>query len=316
MPSRSRLYHLALGGCLGALLFCAPSLAQQNVQEPPPPVNESEGIAAQSPPPKEDSAKSADRQQTPPAESLPSLAAQKQDTAEPACGPRCQEAKDREEADLKAQQSMADSAATMIGLTWWQLYVGGAGIGLLIVTLILTIRSTDAAVDANRIARKTARQELRAYVSLTPAGVSYKRGKLRIHVCQRNAGQTPAQKVRFSGVVQLLDFPLPNDFEFPEPVFTESINVVHPDTKFSVPVEFVSEITRRRLEAIGPIQNRRPYFIGTIVYEDIFKEEHRTHACWSHDLLLIGTLVSKIERLTNEATEVPFDYTANHNCTD
>ncbi|MCH7943140.1 MAG: Gfo/Idh/MocA family oxidoreductase, partial [Proteobacteria bacterium] len=53
---------------------------------------------------------------------------------------------------------MADSTKEIAGLTEGQLWIGGVGITLLIFTLIITARATHAAVAANKLHERAARQ--------------------------------------------------------------------------------------------------------------------------------------------------------------
>lgn len=210
MSESNRLYQLALGGCLAALLLIAPVLAQQEVKELGATVNESQGVAGETPPPEKDSGESAYRQKTPAADPLPPPPpVEREIDSEPACGPRCEAAQQREKSDLVAQQRMADSTRDIVIVTEWQLYVGGAGIVLLIVTLGLNVRATNAAVDANRIARKSSERQLRAYVHPTDSKVIMEEnGIVRANVRIQNAGQTPAYKLISRVTVSIGPYPL------------------------------------------------------------------------------------------------------------
>ena len=194
MPDRGRLYRVALGGCLAAVLWASGVQSQQNAEEPPPPVQEGQGVAGQAPAPQHDGSEGADRQQPPAAQMMPAAPpVEHEAAADPPCGPRCEAAEKREDADLVAQQSMARSAAELLSLTESQLYVGGAGIFLLVVTIGFTIRATNAAVEANRIARESAEQQLRAYVYVVESSLEWKDNRiLKVTVKTKNAGQTPA----------------------------------------------------------------------------------------------------------------------------
>ena len=107
---------------------------------------------------------------------------------------------------------MAASAKELLGLTQWQIYVGGAGITLLIVTLILSARATNAAVVANKIARESAEQQLRAYVSLDNKSFRIS-GEARIsgpvvRASVINTGQTPAYDLQHWMGIGFYEVPL------------------------------------------------------------------------------------------------------------
>lgn len=70
-------------------------------------------------------------------------------------------------------------------------------IGLLIIIVGMTVRATNAAVQANGIARDTAKKQLRAYVLPTGVGFSEDHaGRLKIVIKFKNTGQTPARNFR------------------------------------------------------------------------------------------------------------------------
>lgn len=193
------MQHIAFGGCLAALLLVAPALAQQSAEKPSATVNEGQRVAGETPPPEKDSGESADRQKTPPADPLPPpTPVEREIDSEPACGPRCEAAQKREEADLVAQQRMADSTGDIVVVTEWQLYVGGVGIVLLIGTLWLTIKATNAAVEANKIARESSERQLRAYVGFGKIEIKWGADtRITTEVNFINHGTTPAYQVRY-----------------------------------------------------------------------------------------------------------------------
>ena len=198
MPFRHGNTYRALGWLAVVCLCFGSALAQQDVEEPSATVNEGQGVAGEAPAPEKDSGESAEREQAPPADPLPTPApVEREIDAEPACGPRCEAAQQREKDDLVAQQRMADSTRDVVIVTEWQLYVGGVGILLLVGTLVLTVRSTNAAVDANRIARESAERQLRAYVNVKSTSMLWTQDKGPIATVRfKNGGQTPAHELR------------------------------------------------------------------------------------------------------------------------
>ena len=141
--------------------------------------------------------------------------------------PDCDAPDSREEADLCAQRSMAKAAEET--LKWvresveWAERLYYATIGE-IVALVMTIGIATAAVivafKANKIARTTAKRELRAYLSAIPAGIDQLIGELDGLgiVAIRNVGHLPAKNVAVHVFMKLSggrdeNFPVPEDNE-------------------------------------------------------------------------------------------------------
>lgn len=128
----------------------------------------------------------------------------------------CDPGKDQRESDLCAQWKAADSAADSASFTKWGVWISSLSTVFVLAALYLTLR-------ANQIARDTAKQQLRAYVS----HVKYEmknhpdsRGNLSYHditAIWLNCGQTPAFEVRSWINYSLRPDALPDDFNFPPP---------------------------------------------------------------------------------------------------
>jgi len=167
---------------------------------------------------------------------------------------------------------MAESAMEMAGVSWWQLYVGAGGVILLIITVALTYRATNAAIAANKIARDTAKQELRAYVHIEGAEFSgpQNSGDFSLVIMIKNFGQTPAYNVVTKAKIEL--FPEKHnrllkirkkDKAFP------SISI-SPGAYTSQTIPFPININDWR--AYGQI-GRKAYLWGRIDYIDAFHEK-------------------------------------------
>lgn len=95
----------------------------------------------------------------------------------------------REESDLCAQWKAASAAETSSNWAKWASISG-------ILSTIAVVAALYMALDANRIARRTASQQLRAYVSIDSIGFENIAigAYVRCNVKMRNFGQTPAYK--------------------------------------------------------------------------------------------------------------------------
>ena len=305
------LQYVALGGCLAAFVFVAcPTLSQENVSELRPTVNESEGMAAQSPLPKENSTQNTDRHQFPSAQLAPNPVSHEEPETKQTCDTRCQEAEDREKADLVAQRSMADSTREMVRITKWQLYIGGAGVFLLVITIAFTIRATNAAVEANRIARETARRELRAYVSVTSKGVRFDGDNLVIYFVLDNAGQTPAKNIRFSAVACVLPQRLPGDFVIPNPIFKDDSYYLYPGVKHTLNFRPHQPIIKDHIPLIKE-NGEAVYFFGILEYTDIFDVRQTTRVCWFYRTAAIENVA--MGESSEEPISIDFKYPDRHN---
>lgn len=125
------------------------------------------------------------------------------------------ESQRREEQDLAAQQGMNlatqdmnKATQRMADLAGWQTWLIGIGTILLTVTLLLTLQANRAAVagakaaaDAVRATEDIGHRQLRAYVgvhSVDPPEPDPNGKWIKAKVEFRNAGQTPALKLRVS----------------------------------------------------------------------------------------------------------------------
>lgn len=258
------------------------AVAQQQSDKPSSMVNEGAGVAVQAPAPDNDGGDRPDGQQPPPADAPEAPAAKDQLLAEPPCGPRCQAAEEREETDVSAQVDMAESTRRIVTLTEGQLWVGGFGIALLLVTIRLTYRATNEAIAANRIARDTAKQQLRAY--LTPeveVDMEGRGGVYLLNIVWRNTGQTPAKQVRtFANTSTLTAASLPKGFDYPNGSQSQSPGIAslgggQPLHAWTARIPFAT-VQRMSLDI------QKMYIWGSAEYTDIFPgaTRRRTEFCY------------------------------------
>lgn len=220
--------YRSIGLALTLVLLTASGRAQENAQELPPLIDRSERPSLQSPSAKESGVDRADHLETSSQPSVTAAATQEQDISETPCGPRCRESVERELRDLAAQESMATSTEQLIilsdqtveiaremrVLTLWQIGVGGVGAGLLIITLALTIRATNAAVEANKIAKEAVSLE-RAWVSVNKiidVGVhnsqvdgAFTKNGIGFMLEWSNSGRTPAVQLKVGSRVRYIE---------------------------------------------------------------------------------------------------------------
>lgn len=156
--SRSNwLYDFAFRGWLIAGLFLFPlSLAaQQETEQPTATVDDGQGVAIETPSQQDQVDENAGEDKKNPSGALdggPALNNER--PTEPTCDERCPAAEKRQQDDLIAQQSMADSTASMSRATWIQIGLGTVGLILLAITAYYARQAAVAAKEAVIEARK------------------------------------------------------------------------------------------------------------------------------------------------------------------
>ena len=268
MSDSNRLRQLTLGGFLVGFLLIAGALAQEGAKEPLPPVNKGEGVTVQAPAPEVSGQHPAERQDSQ-AESPHKTGAPVggQIDASDGCDQRCQEAIDREKADLVAQESMALSTYEMADISWWQAGIGGVGIVLLIATIVYTHKSY-------RLTATTAQRQLRAYVDVKETTISWGNGQtFEITIVIKNYGQTPAhnlQNMIWYTIGGEQNQPLSKPDKFQEGTISFAPLAEKTYTISSEPLEDTKWIM---------VRNRTTplYVSGRLQYKDAFGESRRTN---------------------------------------
>ena len=185
----------------------------------------------------------------------------------------CKPGDDKRDSDLCAQWKAADAAANA---AWWAsaaTWVSGVSGFFVVIALFLAFQS-------NRIARETARAQLRPYVHADGVGwelrVDGGETFLDLKVQFRNAGQTPAKDVRMGAFAYFTkpDDPPPN-VKMMLDVSTEK-QPLGPASCVSVPV------------AGSPIESdanevwagkKKLFIVGIATYQDPFSRVERRTTC-------------------------------------
>lgn len=174
MPSRTRLAFVAAG-----ILAClsGEALAQDTVP------------SSTNSPSKEDASdgKAQDKQPGSDEFSLPIRIIGDPGKAESA-DRRADESAKREQDDLAAQQSMAESTEQIVIISWFQFYLAAGGAAALIISLGL-------AINANSIARRVGKAQVRAYLSLKEIECRVRNDGFHVRFITPNKGQSPALDV-------------------------------------------------------------------------------------------------------------------------
>jgi hypothetical protein len=203
------------------------------------------------------------------------------------------------DSDLCQQWRMAQAAERQNTIT----IIEAAALG---VSLVLSLVALGISIWTARMAIRTSRAELRAYVSGTPNFIvafdaSHPAGA-RFDI--KNVGHTPAHKVQSRSTVDVFSEPLPSNFVFPE----IAQPATPPATLFRDEL-LIGSITARRLFSaaeIADVQIRKAciYVYGIITYEDGFGVARTTR--FSRSVLADNANITKLTQLW-----VPPDLTIN-----
>lgn len=279
MSKRNWLRHVAIGGCLIALLLAGSAYAQAISDDTGSQPDTEQTEAA----PESHSSISAptilDAIQsdiTRVAAALEAIRAQGE----------AKDKEEREQSDLNAQWEMAYWAEKMFWATAIQAFFAAIGIGFIWRTLHWTKKAvkeasaaTGVARDAVSITKDTAHSELRAYVGVPKAEIAFPNGRpdgewlpiIKLEI--RNSGQTPAKKVQVKATVAVV-----NKGDIPsEPVAEEPKNMGYLGPGHSLFFNRVPVAWNWIKEAPFIQNGSRVLFVyGRITYQDAFDEDQWT----------------------------------------
>jgi len=183
----------------------------------------------------------------------------------PPCGPRQYKSND----DLCAQWEAADAAADAVGWAKWGTWISGLGLIAVAVAIFLTVQS-------NRIARDTAKRQLRAYVGYSNEWyhTEFALGQeLLLKPRIINNGETPARNVVWQAQVEMINDPDAENAFVPSPLLPGSRSTLGR-----------GQWTQTRLTVTPGVENyaiimagaAKLYVFGSISYTDIFGDEWST----------------------------------------
>ena len=312
MSNRHRLPYAVLGGYLAVFLWAHLALAQENapdnIPKRAPTVEKGQGVTVKVPSPESKAAEKPSGQKTPAAKPAPTAPVKNKRPTKPSCDARCQAAEQREKHGLEAQQSMATSAYDLVILTWWQFWVGVAGISLLFFTLYLTRQATQAAIRAAKaaeaavnVASVNAQHQLRAYVLIGTSEIEMGAdGTAKITVTAINAGQTPAKEFNLWLATSVLPYPFGGHILTPPPPpYKLSQSSIRPGGKAIA--KQTKAVSQENQAAMGRGE-KAIYVSGGATYFDVFGKEWETKYRLMHTGPWGGTKGLKVSPEGNEAT--------------
>jgi hypothetical protein len=151
---------------------------------------------------------------------------------------------------------------------------------LAVATIILAAFTIDLAFTS----RKTAKQQLRAYVAVRAESVSGfgQDTPIGIRFRMTNHGQTPAYDVSHAAAIAILHHPLPPNFQFPAPLIPMASRfVLHPRASFDAAIVASTPFNAVQIDMATKNEGFRIYLYGTVTYRDAFDERRETTFCLS-----------------------------------
>jgi hypothetical protein len=163
--------------------------------------------------------------------------------------------------------------------TWFNAL--GSGDKIALIATVVALLQLVALLLTYRVMRRSARQQLRAYVSGVPDFISSfdETHTPRASFTMRNLGQTPAHNVVSRGEIAALPYPLPIGFKLP-PVSgpVSSVTDLFPNVPL---IGNRTKATPFTIAELTGIRNgsMRVYIFGEIRYRDVFGRRRRTTFC-------------------------------------
>jgi hypothetical protein len=187
----------------------------------------------------------------------------------------CEKPENREEASLCAQMRSAEATENLAALTDRQTKLSYLGLGALLLTLLAVSAAAIVAVRALRLARDTARRELRAYVFPIYAHIRDVRASRPTFVIDvKNFGQTPAYGLRMKTALQSGSHPLDTKL-VPEVQNSIATAQLAPQATLFDEIALNHSLSANEISALAE-GSAAIYLFGEIEYFDIYKKKRWT----------------------------------------
>lgn len=187
----------------------------------------------------------------------------------------CDRPENREEADLCAQMRLAKAAEDIAALADRQTMLSYLELTALLLTLFALSVAAIVAVRALRMARDTARRELRAYVFPIYAHIRDVRASRPTFVIDvKNFGQTPAYGLRMNTALHSGSHPL-NTKLVPEVQSSIATAQLAPQAALFDEIALNHSLSANEISALAE-GSAAIYLFGEIEYFDIYKKKRWT----------------------------------------
>lgn len=187
----------------------------------------------------------------------------------------CDRPENREEADLCAQMRVAKAAENIAALGDRQIKLSYLELGALLLSLLALSVAAIVAVRALRMARDTARRQLRAYVFPIYAHIRDVRASRPTFVIDiKNFGQTPAYGLRVKTALQSGSHPLDTKL-VPEVQSSIATAQLAPQAALFDEIALNRSLSASEISALAE-GSAAIYLFGEIEYFDIYKKKRWT----------------------------------------
>ncbi len=166
-------------------------------------------------------------------------------------------------------------AACQVGLFFWQLRIMRVGLRDTAEAALAAKESAKAARDSVELAGDTAKRQLRAYVCISGANISFENKDTPVvHIVAKNCGLTPAYEVRQWSHIWIEEHPLRIVLPAPPDGFKTGVAILPPNGSHDM-IQSRNPIPADGLRLIGTPAGTI-YVYGEIKYNDAFKQPHVT----------------------------------------
>jgi hypothetical protein len=174
---------------------------------------------------------------------------------------------------------------------------------LALFTLALWSATSKMSLDAKASADKTlktiddnSKKELRAYISVIVGDAIFQETGKGLRFQGRpvmvNTGRTPAYRVGFKAMAEILPVPLPDNFEFPLTGESTGAATLGPHQNFIMSPVVPGFVLDSEVPEIMKCNGRALYVWGVVTYRDAFgrlrKTEFSQHLLWQLDGKIMG----------------------------
>jgi hypothetical protein len=174
---------------------------------------------------------------------------------------------------------------------------------------ILSVNAAAASANASSRLAKASKRQLRAYLSVNTGIVIFqdemKAQPFVVLPDCMNDGQTPAHEVSYNARADILPYPLPDDFNFPEKseqAVVTSTAVVGPHRNFQLGAALDRFCDADEMNRILHGKSERLYVYGTVRYKDAFGNPRLTNFSQSYQWRSDGTPLGENTKHHNDAT--------------
>jgi hypothetical protein len=194
----------------------------------------------------------------------------------------CDKPGDRQEAELCTQMRSAKAAEDLAAHADRQTKLGYLVLGLLFLTLLALSVAALATLRSLRLARDTARRQLRAYVFPMYAHIrDVRASRPTFAVDIKNFGQTPAYGLRMKTAIQSGNYPLDKKL-VPEVESSIATTQLAPQASLFDDIALNHALSANEIVALSEGRTAI-YLFGEIEYFDTYKKKH-----WTTFRMLLG----------------------------